>query len=485
MGEKVSRRDYLKVLGGTVGGLVVGAAIGYLAAPGKVVEKTVERTVTQTITATPTVTPTTPAKKVELPGWQWGAEYEAVNKALETIANEWNAAHPEAIVKYTIFPELTEVEYALKVRQAAEAGKPPALFYMTNTTILTDLASDGYLEEPPSDVLDAVKKAIDPAFHYMLNMYSPEGEVKPYAGAVTIGLSACALYYNKRLFSEVGLDPNKPPQTWDELIDAAKALVKRDSTGKMIRAGYSVRRGGNPGGIGEKFIPFAVGNGAKIIYKEGNKWYTDINEKPVIEAAQFLYDLIHVYKVDDLEFPSWGYDPWLNETCAISGPLGVGFITNVQSSKPEMLPYVGVTNVPSPGGIKTACSFGDLNVIAVCSKATKEQKEKAWEFIKFFNSPTNIRRISNDIWNWTPYKDSINNPPFSTEKAWQELNKVLSNVGRPHIVNEYGPGWLTLTYTLGENLKRAFTKEVSVKEALDRTYEKWTEYMKTLKFYSG
>ncbi|MGC8870083.1 MAG: extracellular solute-binding protein [Brevinematia bacterium] len=423
--------------------------------------------------------------KIELDAWQWGAEYEAVNNSLQAIVNSWNNAHPETTIKYTIFPELSETEFALKVKQSAVGGKPPTLYYMVNTTILTELAAEGYIEEPPSDVLNLVKSAIDPAFHYMLNMFSPEGTIKPYAAGVTIGLSACALYYNKKLFQEVGLDPSKPPQTWDQLRDAAKALVKRDSSGKLIRVGVSIRKGGNPGGIGEKFVPYALGNGAKILWKEGNKWYTDINQKPVIEAAQFLHDLIYVDKVDVTDHSSWGYDPWLNEQCAISGPFGVGFITNTKFSKPEMLQYLGVTNVPSPGGIKDAASFGDLNCLAVCSKASKEQKDRAWAFLEFFNQANNIRKVSNEIWNWMPYKDSLNSPPFSTEVAWKELNKVLSSVGRPHIVNEFGPGWNNLTSMLGSNLARAFSNEITVKEALDKTYNDWINFMQNNKFYTG
>ncbi len=34
-----------------------------------------------------------------------------------------------------------------------------------------------------------------------------------------------ALYYNADMFKEKGLDPDKPPQTWAELIDAARKLT--------------------------------------------------------------------------------------------------------------------------------------------------------------------------------------------------------------------------------------------------------------------
>ena len=45
------------------------------------------------------------------------------------------------------------------------------------------------------------------------------------------------LYYNVDHFKEAGLDPDKPPRTWAELVDAAKKLTKRE--GDRSRAGAS------------------------------------------------------------------------------------------------------------------------------------------------------------------------------------------------------------------------------------------------------
>src|SRR5215831_21186510 len=47
--------------------------------------------------------------------------------------------------------------------------------------------------------------------------------------------STAALYYNKTMFKEAGLAG--PPQTFGEMMDDARKLVKFDSSGKMIRSG--------------------------------------------------------------------------------------------------------------------------------------------------------------------------------------------------------------------------------------------------------
>jgi multiple sugar transport system substrate-binding protein len=48
-----------------------------------------------------------------------------------------------------------------------------------------------------------------------------------------------ALYYNKRLFREAGLDPERPPQTIAEFDDAVRRLTKRDESGRITQAGWT------------------------------------------------------------------------------------------------------------------------------------------------------------------------------------------------------------------------------------------------------
>ena len=65
--------------------------------------------------------------------------------------------------------------------------------------------------------------------------------------------STIVMYYNKDAFREVGLDPDKPPATWDELVSMGKKLVKRDANGQVTRWGLSIPSTGYPywTGIGQ------------------------------------------------------------------------------------------------------------------------------------------------------------------------------------------------------------------------------------------
>lgn len=47
-----------------------------------------------------------------------------------------------------------------------------------------------------------------------------------------------ALYRNRKLFRDAGLDPDRPPVTTDRLDDVADALTRADRTGRLARAGF-------------------------------------------------------------------------------------------------------------------------------------------------------------------------------------------------------------------------------------------------------
>ncbi len=48
-----------------------------------------------------------------------------------------------------------------------------------------------------------------------------------------------ALYYNRRLMREAGLDPDRPPQTIAELTGDARRLTRRDERGKIVQMGFT------------------------------------------------------------------------------------------------------------------------------------------------------------------------------------------------------------------------------------------------------
>jgi multiple sugar transport system substrate-binding protein len=218
MGEKVSRRNYLKVLGGTVGGLVVGAAIGYLAAPGKVVEKTVERTVTQTVTATATPSPT---KKVELVFWHHEApshRVAAYQKVLDLFYKETGIKITQQVVSWD--------EAWTKTLAAIKAGNPPDFEFSIPDLTLAVHAAGGII--PVDEIFNEIDKKYR-IFDSVKKCYYWDGH---YWGVPVMDMAWVWIY--RPSYYEKYLGTTKPPKTWDEALEYAKNLtVDVDKDGKI------------------------------------------------------------------------------------------------------------------------------------------------------------------------------------------------------------------------------------------------------------
>ncbi len=94
------------------------------------------------------------------------------------------------------------------------------------------------------------------------------------------------LYWNKELFKEAGLDPNKPPTSWAELKDMATKLTKKDATGKVTQYGVQIPSSGFPYWL---FQTLSTTNDAILANEAGTA--VKFDDPKVIEALQYWVDL--------------------------------------------------------------------------------------------------------------------------------------------------------------------------------------------------
>lgn len=101
---------------------------------------------------------------------------------------------------------------------------------------------------------------------------------------VPVGGYALGLLYNRAMFVQAGLDPDKPPTTWAELREYAKAI--KDATGK---AGFAETSKGNQGGW--HFTAWAYSHGCELEEQQGEKWSATFNGAGCVEALQTIKDM--------------------------------------------------------------------------------------------------------------------------------------------------------------------------------------------------
>lgn len=259
---------------------------------------------------------------------------------------------------------------SIKALTAARAGKPPA------AAVLLAVDKFTFIDEDVIEPLDAyITSDQDKAWiDGFMKPYLQGGMAEDKLWSVPFQRSTAVMYYNKEAFKEVGLDPEKYPTTWDEIVEMGKALTKPDGS----RWGIGIP--GNDGSAQWLFESLCAQNGgARLVNDMGNQTYFD--DPRVIEALQWWVDLDKVHAIHPPGILQWGTAP----TDFLSGRLAMfwhttGNLTNIRTNATFDF---GVA--PHPGHPKPASVLGGGNIY-LFKDAPEDQKVAALELMKFLTS---------------------------------------------------------------------------------------------------
>ncbi len=168
-----------------------------------------------------------PASKITFWHSMTGRNADALNKIVADFNKGQSKITVEAVFQGSYDDSLAKLNTALASNAA------PALIqvydigqrYMIDSGEIVSIQS--FIDRDKYDTSD-----FEPA---VLNYYKVEGKLY----SMPWNSSSSILYYNKEAFKEAGLDPEKPPKTFEEVTDYAKKLVKKDAQGNVIRYGFN------------------------------------------------------------------------------------------------------------------------------------------------------------------------------------------------------------------------------------------------------
>ena len=99
----------------------------------------------------------------------------------------------------------------------------------------------------------------------------------------TLGGYLLGLMYNRDHFTEVGLNPDTPPTTWDELRSAAQTLTTNG------RSGFVETSSNNQGGW--HFVAWMYSAGGEILSEQDGRYTAIFNNDIGVQVLQFLKDM--------------------------------------------------------------------------------------------------------------------------------------------------------------------------------------------------
>ncbi len=171
--------------------------------------------------------------------WDFKSGDPVVRTYLDSVETAFEAAHPGVDIKHVPQPH-DQYYNVLSTAISADSGPDIAILHGGTPTRSRSNAFIP-LNEEVEDIVD--KLAGWDAFS------ADDGTIV----AVPLTLQGYAIYYNKELYKEAGLDPENPPQTWEELETVCAAILERTDADCFVVGNKSSTQ------IGTYVAGFAVG----------------------------------------------------------------------------------------------------------------------------------------------------------------------------------------------------------------------------------
>lgn len=280
---------------------------------------------------------------------------------MQQVIHAWETQHPGITIDWVDLP-FSAVQQ--KLIAALASGHPPSVVNL-NTDMALQLADMGVVTNLDAGVSPEAQS------RYFPGLWSA-GAFQGGHYAIPWYVSAEVVIYNARLFREAGLDPNHPPQTWDELIQ--DAIIIKQKTG-------------NYGWLPAiKFIPELQEQGIPVVSPDGKKALFDSPE-----AVAWLQQYVSLFNAGTIPREALSLSKAYEQAVDWyqSGKLGMlqtgpQFLNRVHDNAPSV--YADTRVAPLPLGKGNVISAATMNL--VIPKNAPFQKE-ALDFALFLTNDEN------------------------------------------------------------------------------------------------
>jgi ABC-type glycerol-3-phosphate transport system substrate-binding protein len=276
-----------------------------------------------------------------------------------------------------------------------------------------------------------------------------------------------ALLYNKQMFRDAGLDPEKPPANWDELYNYSKKLtIDKDGDGRYDQVGFFLpvfpAAGPQSGWMVWQFYPFLWQAGTYVINEAQDKVL--YNNDAGIKALSLWKK---IYEELDLRNFTTDFDvTFASERLAMAmdGPW------NLPRYK-DLLKNLDWGFAPLPAGPSKSATVVGGEYLAVFKQS--KYPDEAWEFLKWIIKPENqafwamesgYLPVREDVMEVPEFKKYLNKHPnfrvFVEQMSVGQANRAI-DYGALHVVSH-----------IAQAIEKATVGRMDVKKAFDEAAEK-------------
>ena len=163
----------------------------------------------------------------------WHSLTAANQNTLQALVESFNSSQNEVTVNL-VFQGTYDDSLNKFLASSGRASELPAIIQIEEAS--TQLMIDSKEVTPVQDFIDSDNYDLSNFEARVLDYY----RVGDRLYSMPFNLSGPVLYYNKNDFREVGLDPEKPPQTLEDVKAYSEKLLQKDSSGNITRSGIAL-----------------------------------------------------------------------------------------------------------------------------------------------------------------------------------------------------------------------------------------------------
>jgi multiple sugar transport system substrate-binding protein len=328
---------------------------------------------------------------LEIEYWQY--TFETRVRAMDELIRGFQAANPGLRVKHVHFPY---ADYRSKISTAMAAGQAPDIVQLYYGW-LGDFQRANILAPLPAASFPAAR--IEAEFFPMVRAMKRDGQ---YWGLPTAVRSLC-VFHNVRLMRAAGLDPARPPATLDEMLEAAKAMTRRDGSGNITQVGIGAGMDGQDQHWWREVLvrqfggtPYSA-DGTQVTYTqpEGQAafaWYMDLFTNHRVTARQFMDEPQAAFRAQ-------------RAGMIVDGNFRIGALERTRGLEWIVAPLPAHRNVRS--------NYGSYWVNGLTRQTSGAKAEAAARFLAFITTPEAMQlwlRVTGEL----PAREAAANTPENT-----------------------------------------------------------------------
>lgn len=303
------------------------------------------------------------ADKTEISFWHAmsGDNGDALQAIVDKFNEQSDSVHVEAIYQGSYDDSLT------KLRAVGDSAEAPAIVQVFE--IGTKYMSEGGFITPMQEFIDKDDFDVSVLEENILNYYSIDDKLY----SMPFNTSNAVMFYNKDMFKDAGLDPENPPSSFSEMIEAAEKL----SDGNR-QYGFTMAT------IGWFFEQLMANSGALYLDhdngRSGDAAEALVNSKEGLAIFEWLNEMNKAETFTNYG-SSWD-DP--------RGPFFAGQVAmyfDSTANTAEVIknsPHeVGTAFLPAADGVDPQGVIVGGASLWITNQVPEEEQDAAWEFVKF------------------------------------------------------------------------------------------------------